>query len=218
MLVTLDQMKAYLNIDLADTNHDAFLQEQIVIVSEAIEGYCGRVFSEGTYTQIFHVDEFNNALGDKLTAFHYPVISVTSVTAQPDSLVIPPTEYRIQKTKGLLTRVLNGSRRSWAQGATSFEVVYTAGFVIIPAVIRQVVYSLVSANHNKQQAGISLDFGNDVQSISIPGTLTVNFDYTLQANDRSTAFGMIIGQYSNTLDPFRSERTILGSVEEHYVE
>lgn len=217
MLVTLDEMKTYLGIDLVETSHDAFLTEQIVIVSEAIEGYCGRVFSEGTYTQIFHVDEFTDALEDSLTLFHYPVSAISSVTEQPNSVDVTADEYRLQGTKGKLARVSNGVKTSWSKGATSFEVVYTAGFATIPATIRQVVYSLVSANFNKQQAGISLDFGNDVQSISIPGTLTVNFDYTLQANDRSTAFGMIIGNYGNVLDPYRSERVIVGSIEEHYV-
>jgi len=76
---------------------------------------------------------------------------------------------------------------------------------------------LVKERYNKHTSGIDLDFGSDIQSISIPGTISVAYDYSLQNNERKTAFGAILGNYVNTLDYFRSERPLIGSVRLEYV-
>ena len=217
MLVTLEKMKEYLGE--TTTDYDDFLTQQIIVVSDAIEGYCGRVFNEASYTQTFYADEMSSTAPDKIMLFHYPVTVISSVTMGPSSNILDADEYRSQKVRGIIKRVIDDRRSMWfSDNSTSVVVVYTAGYADTPPVIEQVVFSLVSENYNKKKSGIGLDFGSDVQSISIPGTLTINFDYTLQANDRTTKYGMIIGNYANTLDPYRSERAVVGSIEGSYVE
>ncbi len=216
MLVSLEAMKTYLGE--TGTDYDTFLTQQILTVSEAIEGYCGRRFNSAAYTQTFYKDEMVGEYLGKLVLFHYPVTVLTSVTNITDTIVLDSSEYRCQLDRGFLKHLSDGRKISWFNdSAEALEVVYTAGYTTIPAVILSVVYSLVEAAYNKKKSGVSVDFGSDVQSISIPGTLTINFDYTLQANDRKSAYGMIIGNYGNVLDGFRSERTLLGNIEDYYV-
>ncbi len=47
--------------------------------------------------------------------------------------------------------------------------------------------------------------------------MSIDFDYTLQANERKTGFGMILGNYVNILDQYRSERPLIGAIKENYV-
>lgn len=219
MLVSLENMKSYLGINPTDTTYDTFLTQQINVVSEAIEGYCGRRFKESSYTQTFYCDEQASNSPDKLVLFHYPITSITSIVPEKTGLPLDASQYRIQKKYGFASKVDNGRKVAWFDdGSNNFIVVYSAGYAEVPYTIQQVVYNLVSEQYNKKTSGVSLDFGSDVQSVSIPGTFTITFDYTLQANDRTTKFGMIIGNYANVLDPWRSERPIIGAIEENYVE
>lgn len=206
MLVTLSDMKAYLGINEHDTAFDAFLTEQLTVISEAVENYCGRKFALGSYTQTFYYDDFRN-IKKELFLFHYPVTTVTSVE-ENEELLTPVEEYRVAGSIGKIVKP-----RGFFAYAGNVEVVYEAGYATIPAVIQSVVKSLVAEKYNKKVAGVDLGFGPDVQQISIPGTINVSFDYTLQANERRNAFGMILGNYANVLDHYRSERALLGTIE-----
>jgi len=206
MLVTLDDMKNYLGIPLVDTTYDAFLTEQITVISDSIENYCGRKFALGSYTQTFYYDDFRT-IKKELYLFHYPVTSVTSIEENDEALV-PVEDYRVANTSGKIVKP-----RGFFSYAGNVEVIYEAGYATIPSIIQHVVKSLVSEKYNKKVAGVDLGFGPDVQQISIPGTINVSFDYTLQSNERKNAFGMILGNYLNVLDSFRSERSLLGTIE-----
>lgn len=48
-LMTLDQAKTALGIDLADTSQDAAIMQEIAAVSAAIDNYCDRIFIRQTY-------------------------------------------------------------------------------------------------------------------------------------------------------------------------
>jgi hypothetical protein len=71
--------------------------------------------------------------------------------------------------------------------------------------------SIIEERYNKKKSGISLNFGSDVQRVSIAGTISVDFDYSLQSNERVSAYGTILGNYINVLDQYRSERVLTGS-------
>jgi hypothetical protein len=218
MLVSLDDMKNYLGIPLNNTSHDAFLTQQITTISEAIEAYCRRKFSVATYNQTFYLDEMIelDQVLDTIKLYHFPVNSVTSVTLKEDDSDpgTALTEYRINKPTGY---IVNKKYRNLFCGGNQIEVVYSAGFSVIPTPITNAVYSLVSERYNKKLNGIDLNFGSDVQSISIPGTISVSYDYSLNDNERKNAFGSILGKYVNSLDFYRSERGIYGNVELVYV-
>lgn len=217
MLVSLADMKEYLGITVAD--YDDFLTQQIETISEAIEAYCSRKFEEANYTQYFYKEDFAkyNMMTDSLMLYHFPVTIITSVKEKNTEIEagISVTDIRVNKPTAKINR---RQYQSFFCNGDIVEVVYSAGFAEIPFTIQNAVYSLVAERYNKKKAGIDLNFGSDVQSISIPGTITVAYDYSLQDNERSSAFGSILGKYVNTLDYFRSERTLIGKLTPEFVE
>jgi hypothetical protein len=209
LLVSLVDMKSYLGV--TNTDYDVFLTEQLGVISEAVENYCGRIFAQDTYTQTFYSDE-RTAPEKSLYLFHYPVSNLGSVEINGVDI---SDRVRLQGTKGKIT---SHPIPFFARYEEELVVVYTAGYATIPLTIQSVVKSLVEERYNKKVAGLDLNFGRDVQSISIPGTINVAFDYTLQANDRKNAFGILLGDYTNVLDFYRSERTLVGEIGTNYVE
>jgi len=219
MLVTLDEMKTYLGIPLIDTTYDDFLTEQLNIVSSAIENYCGRKFNETSYVQTFYGDDYLTEYRSYgLLLYHFPLTAIVSVS--DSGTVLDASVYRIHDPSGMMYRIDSGYKRHWFTDYTAdntIVVTYSAGYAIVPYEIQSVVKSLVEESYNKKVNGVGLNFGNDVQRISIPGTMSLDFDYSLQANERKVAFGMILGNYVNVLDFHRSERAVIGSIKEHYV-
>jgi len=207
MLVSLSEIKTYLGI--TTTDDDAFLRSQLELISKTVEGYCGRKFELKEYIQTFYGDDFKGAVKE-LPMFHYPLVSITTIEENE----VPVTEYRVQKPLGIIVRK-DGLIHS---GNSELVVQYVAGFECIPTPITSTVKSLVEERYNKYKSGISLNFGSDVQRVSIPGTISVDFDYSLDSNQRTNAYGTILGSYLNVLDPYRSERVIVGSGKLTYVE
>lgn len=224
-LVTLDEMKTYLGIDLLNIDHDDFLNREITTISDAIEGYCNRKFLLNTYTQTFYADDYPSYTERKeLHLFHYPISVINTIkeiyvssAGNTEDLV---TDYRLHKDSARLQKQDEGRRENWFGSYDKIEINYDAGFVVanVPTPVKEVVYNLVSERFNKDQAGIGANFGNDVQRISIPGVMSLDFDYSLQANERDANFGMILGNYTNVLLTYRSERSLLGDIKEEYVE
>ena len=216
MLITLQECKDFLGI--ADASQDVFLTTQINVISEAIENYTGRKFVEAAYTETYYredVDKLRNFSSAWL--YHYPTIAVTSILG--DGVDISDNT-RVYKTRGLIKK----SDYSFHH-YDEVEFQYTAGYPDIdanttgvPYTIKDVVFNLVQERYNKSNAGIPLNFGNNVQRMSIPGTISIDFDYTLSTNDRKNSFGMILGDYGNVIDHFRSERSIVGTIAETIVE
>lgn len=228
MLVSLSDMKDYLGE--TTTIYDTFLTNQITIISDAIEGYCARKLPSASYTQTFYGHDFsqdNDA--ENLFVYHYPVSAVTSVKEiekdgdgnDLNTVTLTTDEFLFQPSSGkFLKRTKDGQKRFWftEYGYHSrIEIEYTAGFVETPTPIQDVVYNLVEQRYNKKVAGIDINFGQDVQRLSVPGVMSIDFDYTLQSNERKTAFGMILGNYVNVLDMYRSERKLIGEIKENYV-
>lgn len=217
MLVSLSDMKTFLGI--SSSTYDTFLTTQIGIISEAITNYCRRTFELTTYTQTFYRDEFvkNTQTYNLIPLYAFPVVSVTSI--KDKTLVadagISVLNYRLNKLAGFIT--MGPTDGAFFTNGDIMEVVYVAGYATIPLVIQNAVYSLVQERYNKKVSGIDLNFGSDVQSISIPGSISIAYDYSLQNNTREVGFGSILGNYANTLDYYRSERAILGDVRLTYL-
>lgn len=209
LLVTLSEMKTYLGIDSGDTTNDAFLTSQITTISDSIESYCQRVFAQTTYSETFYGADYCPM--SYLMAFMFPLISVTSITE--DGTLLDAANYRIHKPTGRVTRTDFGG--FFCPEIT--VVVYSAGFAAIPEPLKSVVYSLVGERYNKKINGVDLNFGSDVQRISIPGTISVDFDYSLQNNQRDTKWGAILGNYINVIDAYRSDRAAIPSDRLAYV-
>jgi hypothetical protein len=219
MLVTLNEMKAYLGLS-STTEFDAFLTTQITIVSDAIEQYCNRKFEQADYLQTFYREDFSHDDQLKIVPLAmYPVVDLVEVVQkvnESDSIGVEIEEYRVHKPTGILHK--NNCSGSFFSVGDILEVTYSAGYAEIPALITSVVYSIVQERYNKKVNGIDLNFGSDIQRISIPGTIGIDFDYSLQNNERKTHFGSILGNHVNVIDTFRSEQAIIGSVRITYVD
>jgi len=221
MLVSLANMKTYLGI--TGNTYDDFLTEQLTLISSAVENYCGRVFTQTNYTQTIYKNDLDNeVITQALYLYHFPTISITSITETLSgvSTVLTATDYRIHLPTSTLYRLDNGAKVSWLSCGdyTSYlTIVHSAGFATIPPEIDAVVKALVEERYNKKVNNVGLGFGNDVQRVSIPGTISVDFDYSLQTNERKNAFGMLLGNQANVLDYFRSERAVIGTIKENYV-
>lgn len=204
MLLTLDYMKGYLGIPTLDTSNDAFLTEQCEIVSDAVEMYCQRVFKEKTWKETVHGPELRNLT--KYRLYQFPVTTVTSVKINGGD---PLDDVILYKSAGIISR----NKGFCLKADDVMEITYTAGFSTIPPIIRSVVMSVVAERYNKKKAGIDLSFGSDVQRVSIPGVISIDYDYSLTSNDEKTLLGSILGNHLNALTLFRSERSVLGSGE-----
>lgn len=214
MLVTLNAMKDFLGIPLATLTYDAFLTLQIQVVSEAIEGYCNRKFAEATYTQTFRRNDFQ-IVPLEIALYHFPLSSITSIVEKEEDADdgSPVTDYRFH----LPTAKLHKNWGRFFANGKILEIEYIAGFATLPYLIQNVVFSLVQERYNKKINGVDLNFGSDVQRISIPGTISIDFDYSLNSNERKSAYGQILGNQINVLDGFRSERSLVGDVRVSYV-
>lgn len=227
MIVTLAELKTRLGIVTGDD--DAFLDEQNAVVQEAVENYCGRKFEVAAYTQTYYKDDFD--LRDmgyaELMAYHFPLTVITSIKeVNRDSDGVPTEDalvagdYRAHMSSGGLKRTeAYGVKTSWFRSHTEVEFSYSAGYAVadMPQTIRDVIFNLVTERYNKSKAGVDLAFGSDVQRVSIPGVMSIDYDYSLQANERKSAFGMILGNFANVLDHWRSERALLGPIRDSYV-
>lgn len=228
-LVDLTTIKNYLNIPGGDTSYDAFLTGQEVIIASAVENYCGRKFNIDTYTQVFYKSEFQDKdLNYKeLFLYHYPVTNITQISEieRADGIDVSTEnltaeEYRSYNKIGRLKRMNEGYEKSWFNELSQnsrIEVQYDAGYATLPLEIESAILELIAERYNKKVAGVNLDFGNDVQRVSIPGVMSIDFDYTLQANERSVRFGMILGNYVNIFDHYRTERVLFGEIKDNHV-
>lgn len=207
MLDTLQNVKDRLGITTSDD--DAFLANQIQVISDVIEAYCRRKFSASNWIETFYCDGYHYS--KFLELYHFPTIALTEITI--DGSIVPLSDTRVHKGTSWVKRTDGG----WLSGK-EIQVKYRAGFETIPSPILSVLDSLVLERYNRKKAGVDLDFGANVQRISIPGAISIDFDYTLSNNERSSAYGTIIGNYANVLDDWRSERAVLGSNKLEYVE
>lgn len=227
-LVTLDEVKVYLEIPLIDNTYDDFLNGQIDLFSETIENYCGRKFLSSSYTQTYYRSDYSSDLdGLNLFSFHFPLISIASIkeierSAGIDSEVtLGSDDYREHKPTGKIQRFNEGIKLNFFSSLSinsRIEVAYDAGYAGTPIEIKEVCFALIGEKYNKKANGVDVNFGNDVQRVSIPGTISIDFDYTLQNNERKSTYGMLIGNYANVLDKWRSERVVVpSSIKDGYV-
>lgn len=220
-LVTLANLKEYLGIDALDVSKDDFLNSQIALFDETVLNYCNRVFEQTTVTETIYYDDFKNAREHYL--YHHPVISITSITEKhPDNSDVVTTSFRLNKRVGKIEIIdQEHYQRSWLfqnyNAGASLEIVYEAGYATVPQEIQEAVKALIQVRYNKSESGVDLNFGNNVQRMSIPGVMSIDFDYTLNNNERKNKYGMILGDYLNVFDSYRSERVIIGERSEVYL-
>lgn len=207
MLDTLELVKSRLGI--TTSADDTFLTAQITLISDVIEAYCRRKFSASDWVQTFYRSDISNPVVMEL--YHYPLINLDVLSVDGEDF--EEEDFRIHKPTSRLRKV-DGS---WIVG-DEVTVEYRAGYETIPSPVLAVLDALVSERYNKKKSGVDLNFGSDVQRVSIPGAISIDFDYSLSNNDRKSSYGTILGNYSNILDDWRSERAVIGNSKIEYVE
>lgn len=207
MLDTLANVKTRLGITTSDD--DTFLQTQIDLVSDAIEAYCRRVFLAGNWVQTFYRGDYIPSRLVEL--FYFPLISIASIIE--DGVTLDSSQYRIHKPTSRIISPHHGF--FYAQETV---ITFNAGYDTTPKPVLSVLDSIVNERYTKKKSGVDLNFGNDVQRISIPGSISIDFDYTLTTDDRTDPFGIILGNNLNILDFYRSERSIVGDSKMRYIE
>ncbi len=206
MLDTLSNLKTRLGI--SGTTYDTFLTNQMVLISDVIEAYCRRKFLEADYEQTFYRSDY--APSNMCELFHFPVSDITSIVE--DEVTVDASTYRLNEPTG---RIIRTDGTFFTKDVTVIE--YTAGLEDCPTPVLSVLDSLVLERYNKKTAGVDLNFGSDVQRISIPGAISIDFDYSLSNNNRTSAYGSILGSQVNILDDYRSNRAVLGEIKLIYV-
>lgn len=206
-LDTLANVKTRLGI--TGSTYDQFLTDQITLISDTIEAYCRRRFAEADYEQTFYRGDYRACRMMEL--YYFPVSEVASI--EEDGEEVDSEAFRLHKPTG---RIIRTDGIFFLSEET--VVTYTAGYATIPSPILSVLDSLVQERYNKKVSGVDLNFGADVQRVSIPGAISIDFDYTLNNNDRKNSFGVLLGNNLNILDPYRSERAVLGEGLLTYVE
>lgn len=204
-MFTLADVKAYLGI--SGNTYDSFLTEQEAIISDAVEIYCRRKFNQANYVELQYVSDYS--YGNEMVLYHYPVNSIT--TLKLDGVVL--SNYRISQM-GIITFPSGVFRPGCGE---VYEITYNAGYATIPPIVKNAVMSLIQERYNKKVAGIELNMGSDIQRISIPGTISIDYDYSLQNNEEKSELGVLLGNYRNTLTPYMSERAVMGAGKVIYV-
>jgi len=217
MLVSLVDMKDYLGI--LDNSEDTYLTSELTLFTVTVENYCNRSFESATYTErIYHRDFYN--VRDYFL-YHFPVISITSATEKALDEADVVLNTLVNKRIGKLNMVDDGEYFTKLFNNTGrngyIEIIYTAGYATVPLDIQESVKQIVQARYNKKNSGVDFNFGSNVQRISVPGVIGIDFDYTLSTNERNNKYGMLLGDYQNVFDNYRSERTIIGDTQVTYM-
>ena len=146
-LATVNDVKVYLGISAA--TDDTLLQSLVVSESAFIESWLNRTFSIAS-----QIDIFSGSGGQEHVFNFYPVISVSSLTIEsqsiPSAATINDRGYMLYDNRLLLF----GYTFGW--GRRTCMVEYVAGYATIPYDIRQACVELVSIRYKeKDRVGLN---------------------------------------------------------------
>lgn len=222
MLLTVEQVKERLKIPTGTTTDDAFIASQIAVVTTAIENYCNRSIVARNFEETFYGAYSGFTISPwEVQLYHFPIITLTEVVVKNGSSTetFTANDYIIHKPTATIRNKPYSDARSLPNFFQEMVFKYRTGYATIPADIQDVALALVTERYNKYKNGIDINFGSDVQSVSIPGVISISYDYSLEDNDSQQSYGAIIGKYRNVLNYYRSDRAIFkGSGELKYYE
>ena len=141
-IVSLDEVKAHLNIPTTNTTNDEEIRRFIDAASDLAESYVGCILGRKTFTS-----EKYSGNTDIIRLRNPRAISITSV--YENGTLLDPVAYVLDPTGQRLTRVTTGSISGpnyfgiWAPGAENIVVSYVAGFINPPAAAKQGVLEII---------------------------------------------------------------------------
>lgn len=141
-IVSLDEVKAHLNIPSSNTTNDEEIRRFIDAASDLAENYVGCVLGRKSFAS-----EKYSGNTDIIRLRNPRAISITSV--YENGVLLDPVAYVLDPTGQRLTRVTTGSLSGpnyfgiWAPGAENIVVSYVAGFVNPPPAAKQGVLEII---------------------------------------------------------------------------
>ena len=131
--VTLSDVKA--NLNMTSSANDFELADMLTDATTAVENLVGPLDAQ-TVSEEF--DEH----GRNIVLSRSPVLSVTSVFIEPwlgSAPVDDTAAWRLNRTTGVLRRLVTGGGFPYIGRGSIFTVTYTAGRVVVPGPIRRAV-------------------------------------------------------------------------------
>lgn len=171
-LVTVDQVKATLGIETADTSQDAALLQHIAAVSAAINRYCDRVFVQQVYRDQFRVVRNWLPPGDPLMIRQPPIafdeLGVPLATVTEDGGVVEVVAWEVNASSGEFYRIDGALVSQWI--GTTVLIDYTGGFDPIPADVQAAALEWIGARYYwvGREPGLRAE--------TIPDLITQTFD------------------------------------------
>jgi hypothetical protein len=195
-LVTVDQAKAALGIDPADTTQDASLTAQIASVSQGIFRYVDRVLVQQSYRDQFRYVCNYNYPGEPLQLRQYPIaVDITGAplaTITEDGVAVDPLYYEADTDRGLLYRLDGADPYGWT--GMLITVDYTAGYEPIPDDIQAAALDWLTSRYHAEGRDPAL------RSETIPDVLSQVYAGDFGAG---TSGGAIPPAARDLLQPYR---------------
>ena len=141
-IVSLDEVKAHLNIPSSTTSLDEELRRFIDAASDLCENYVGCVLGRETFA-----NELHNGNTDVIALRNPRAISITSVYER--GTLLSPSDYTLDPSGQRLFRVTSGAFNNpnyfgvWAPGVNAISVTYVAGFTNPPPSAKQGVLEVI---------------------------------------------------------------------------
>ena len=141
-IVSLDEVKAHLNIPATNTDIDEELRRFVDAATDLAENYVGCVIGRQVFT-----NELYDGNTDIIRLRNPRAMSITSV--YESNQLLTSDNYSLDPTGQRLFRITTGSIAGpnyfgiWAPGANNIKISYVSGFVNPPAAAKQGVLEII---------------------------------------------------------------------------
>lgn len=194
-IVSLDEVKEFIGIPIAQGSRDAVLQRYIDAATKWATYVSDAVVPE-TFT-----NEVHNGGGPTIVLFNTPIITVTSVIEYVGTTAYALTQSEAgtnqtygfsvdNASAGILSRRWNGMVGSFMPGRNNVVVTYKAGYEVIPADIATYVLMDIQVLYNQSQQGRRQGAnGGEQFSPTLPLNAFPRLASLMQSSRRTSAIG-----------------------------
>jgi hypothetical protein len=158
-IVSLDEVKAHLNIPSTNTGLDEELRRFMDAAQDLAENYVGCVLGRQTFT-----NELYDGNTDLIRLRSPRAISITSV--YENGLLLDPIAYRLDPSGQRVARVTTGSISGpnyfgiFAPGVENIKISYVAGFINPPPAAKQGVLEIIRHLWQSQRGAMNVTTRN----------------------------------------------------------
>ena len=174
-LVTLAQMRAYLNMPTAQTGKDDLLIDLLDSYNAEMQLYLGVSMINATYTESY------DGNGTRcLFLKHYPIVSVTSLTLD-DTALVENTDFYVYGTEGYIKL----DSDIFTQDLKNVAIVYVAGHgatrALVSAVLKNTLKTWVGRVFKAEVVDFNTRFDEsslaNIKSSMMPWDIKQKLDY-----------------------------------------